>query len=62
MNTIYYTITEGGKFRVLKKCNEYEAFEPITVCGKLLERKTLVGLSNLLAKHITGAFCFKEVR
>ena len=61
MNTIYYTVTESGKVRALKKCNEYEAFEPMTVCGKLLERKTLVGLSNLLAKHITGAFCFKRV-
>ena len=61
MTTVYYTVTEGGKVRALKNVNEYEAYEPLTVCGKMLERKTLVGLSNLLSKHIKGAFCFKEV-
>ena len=61
MTTIYYTVTESGKLRALRKVNEYDAFEPLTVCGKMLERKTLVGLSNLLCKHIKGAFCFKEV-
>ena len=62
MSTIYYTITEEGKFRALRKCNEYEVYEPMTFLGKVVERKTLVGLSNFLAKHTTGAFCFKEVK
>ena len=61
MNTIYYTVTEEGKLRALKKVNEYEAFEPITLRGKMFERKTVEGLSKLLAKHISGSFGLKRV-
>ena len=34
MTTFYYTETEEGKLRALRKVNEYEAYEPITLHGK----------------------------
>lgn len=61
MNTIYYTVTESGKLRALRKANEYEVYEPITLRGKMFERKTVEGLSKLLAKHISGSFGLKRV-
>ena len=56
MNIIFYTETESGYFRALRKCNEYDAFEPLMIKGKVLERKTITGLSNLLSKHVYGSF------
>ena len=61
MTTIYYTVTESGKLRALRKMNEYEAYEPITLRGKMFERKTVEGLSKLLAKHISGSFGLKRI-
>ena len=61
MTTFYYTETEEGKLRALRKVNEYEAYEPITLHGKMFERKTVEGLSKLLAKHISGNFELKRV-
>jgi hypothetical protein len=61
MTTLYYTETEGGKLRALRKVNEYEAYEPITLRGKTFERKSVEGLSKLLAKHISGSFELKRV-
>ncbi len=61
MTTLYYTVTESGKLRALKKVNEYEVYEPITLHGKMFERKTVEGLSKLLAKHINGNFGLKRV-
>lgn len=57
MTTLYYTETEEGKLRALRKVNEYEAYEPITLHGKMFERKTVQGL----AKHISGNFELKRV-
>ena len=57
MTTFYYTETEEGKLRALRKVNEYEAYEPITLRGKMFERKTVQGLS----KHISGNFELKRV-
>ena len=61
MTTLYYTVTESGKLRALKKVNEYEAYEPIILHGKMFERKTFEGLSKLLSKHISGSFGLKRV-
>ena len=61
MATFYYTETEEGKLRALRKVNEYEAYEPITLRGKMFERKTVEGLSKLLTKHISGSFELKRV-
>ena len=61
MTTLYYTETEGGKLRALRKVNEYEAYEPIILRGKTFERKSVEGLSKLLAKHISGSFELKRV-
>ena len=61
MTTFYYTETEEGKLRALRKVNEYEAYEPITLHGKKFERKTEEGLSKLLTKHISGSFELKRV-
>ena len=61
MTTLYYTETEGGKLRALRKVNEYEVYEPITLRGKTFERKSVEGLSKLLAKHISGNFELRRV-
>ncbi|WP_405289492.1 hypothetical protein [Methanobrevibacter sp.] len=58
---IYYTKTEEGKLRALRKVNEYESYEPITLKGKMFERKTVEGLGKLLAKHIVGSFGLKRI-
>ena len=59
--TFYYTETEEGKLRALRKVNEYEVYEPITLHGKKFERKTVKGLLKLLAKHIDGSFGLKRI-
>ena len=61
MTTFYYTETEEGKLRALRKVNEYEAYEPITLRGKMFERKTVEGLSKLLAKYTSGSFGLKRI-
>jgi len=61
MTIIYYTETEEGKLRALRKVNEYEAYEPITLRGKMFERKTVEGLLKLLTKHISGSFGLKRI-
>ena len=62
MNTLYYCVTEEGKFRALRKVNEYECYEPIMLRNKFFDRKTMDGLFKVLSKHIPGAFCLKEVK
>lgn len=57
---IFYCITEAGNYRALRSLNE-GLYEPIIVGGKVLQRKTLVGLSNALCKHVKGSFGLKQV-